>query len=88
MQDDRLNRIESKVDKLDDHLGSIDVTLAAQHESLKLHIKRTELLEMQLEPVKKHVATVNGAIKFIGVLAIFASIAEALMKFFELSAGR
>ena len=35
---DRFDKLDNKIDKIADHLSSIDSTLAAQHESLKIHI--------------------------------------------------
>ncbi len=68
----------NKIDKIFDRLSSIDVTLAAQHESLKDHIRRTEILEEAFEPVKNHVSMVNGALKFIALCGILATIIEAM----------
>jgi hypothetical protein len=67
-----------KLDKVYDKLQAIDVTLAAQHETLKDHIRRTEILETKLEPVEKHVAMVNGAVKFIMLIGISIGIWEGL----------
>lgn len=78
--DDKLNRIEDKIDTIVAHTASIDVTLAKQHEQLAYHIKRTNLIEEQLEPIKKHVNMVHGALKLIGVLSVLASIAEVVFK--------
>lgn len=78
--DDKLKRIEDKLDRVRDKISDIDVTLAAQHESLKLHIKRTDLLEKKLEPVEKHVIMVNGVLKFIGLVSIIAAIAESIVR--------
>lgn len=78
MDDQRLERIENKLDKFGDHLAAIDVTLAAQHVSLETHIKRTELLEQEVKPIQKHVDMVNGALKLIGILAMIAAIIEAV----------
>lgn len=75
----RIERIEDKVDALGQKLGSIDVTLAKQHESLREHMRRTELLELEMTPVKKHVAMVAGAFKFIGLIAVIAGIAESVL---------
>lgn len=81
MSDDkRLERIETKLDDIGDHLGQINVTLAAQHVSLKEHIRRTALLEQEMKPVKKHVYMVNGALKLLGVLALLATIIEGIIK--------
>lgn len=71
------NRFEEKLDKIVDKIADIDKTLAAQHESLKLHIKRSDLLEEHLElfrnqisPIEKHVSMVNGGLKLITLSCI------------------
>lgn len=79
MDDKKLNRIEEKLDDTNDHLASIDVTLAAQHVSLKEHIRRTTILEQEIRPIKKHVDMMNGALKLIGVLALIAGIIETII---------
>ena len=81
--EDRIIRIESKIDKVVDHLGSIDSTLAAQHESLKIHIKRSDLLEAQVEPLKTHVAMVAGALKLIGVIVAACGAIEGIVMLLE-----
>jgi len=63
--DDRIVRIESKLDKVVDHLGSIDVTLAKNTVSLIDHIARTEILEEKIKPLDY----VVGAVKILLVLA-------------------
>lgn len=68
----------SKLEKIYDRLNSIDTTLAAQHESLKDHIRRTEILEQELKPVKVHVIMVNGALKFVALLGVIAAIVETI----------
>ncbi len=77
--DDRLVRIEDKIDAVGQKIGSIDVTLASQHESLKDHMRRTELLEQSIEPIKKHVNMVSGALKLIGLLATIGAIIEGIV---------
>jgi len=79
MSDDkRLERIEQKLDDSNDHLASIDVTLAAQHVSLREHIRRTAALEQEMKPIKKHIDMVSGALKLIGLLAAIGAIYEAV----------
>lgn len=63
--------------KINDHLSKIDTTLAAQHENLKDHIRRTELLEEQIKPVNEHIHELKGVIKFFKFIGIMAAIAEA-----------
>jgi hypothetical protein len=59
----RLERIESKIDKVVEHIGSIDVTLAKQSVILDEHIRRTNILEKKFEPVEEHVASVHTSLK-------------------------
>jgi uncharacterized protein (UPF0335 family) len=81
MKDELLN-ITRKVDKIDEKLNSIDTHLAVYNEQLKIHIKRTELLESDVEPIKKHVIQVSGSLKLLGllatVLAIYATIKQII----------
>jgi len=84
MDDNRLERIEVKLDDIVEHLSSIDVTLAEQHLSLKEHIRRTALLEQDLSPIKVHVNRVEGITKFVvimmGAVAAVSAIIELLLK--------
>ena len=79
--DKRLERIEAKLDDTNEHLSSIDVTLAKQHVSLAEHMRRTSLIEEELKPIKKHVDMVQGIIKFLlsvgaltGILELFKAL--------------
>lgn len=76
METKRLERIEAKLDDISDHLSSIDVTLGKQHVSLDAHIRRTEILEKELAPVKKQVNRAEGALKFVTIAAAIAAIIE------------
>jgi hypothetical protein len=77
--EDRLIRLEDKIDKVIDKTASIDVTLAAQHVSLKEHIRRTEILEEEIKPIKRHVAMLQGCLKFFGLVAMSAGIVEGFV---------
>ena len=46
---DALNRMDGKLDKLDDRLDNVGQTLVRQQASLDEHIKRTNLLETKIE---------------------------------------
>lgn len=78
--DDRLERIESKLDKVVDEIGEIKETTAKQQVSLDYHIKRTDLLEKKLEPVEEHVQLVSSVFKVIGGLAIIAGIVSVIFQ--------
>lgn len=67
--DKRLERIEKKIDDSNDHLVSIDITLAEQHITLREHMRRTALIEQELRPIKKHVSLMNAGAKIITLIA-------------------
>jgi len=75
--------MDEKLDKIVDKLGAIDSTLAAQHVTLQEHTRRSTLLEEDMKPIKKHVNMVEGAIKFIGLVGIIATIVEAIHMMFK-----
>lgn len=80
MQDDRMIRIEDKVDRLGERLSSIDSTLAAQHVSLKAHMRRTELLEKALEPIKSHVSIIEALFKIFGAIGFIVALTSGIME--------
>ncbi len=49
--------------------------LARIEENLKDHIRRTELLEIELKPLKAHVHYMNGSLKLVGIIGTLAAIA-------------
>lgn len=73
-----ISKIEKKIDKLDQHLSSIDITLAKQSVILDEHVKRTNLLEERITPIERHVSMINGALKFLGILAVIIGIAVGI----------
>lgn len=78
MDDKRLDRLEDKIDIVVTRIGAVDSTLSAQHVSLTEHIRRTELLEAEVKPIKRSVAMMEGALKLLGVLAVIFEIYKAL----------
>lgn len=83
MEDDKLGRIEEKIDKLGTRIGNIDVTLAAQHVSLKEHMRRTSNLEARVEPLERRRFMVDGVLKLLGILAVVAGAAEGFVAVME-----
>lgn len=81
MDNQRLERIEKKLDDTNDHLSSISITLTAQHISLKEHIRRTNLLESDMVPIKAHIQRVDGAVRLIKILSYIAGIVEVIRLF-------
>lgn len=70
--------VDQKLDKIVDTLGQQAVTLERLTVTVEDHVRRTNILEEDIKPIKKHVWMVNGALKFIGLLGILAAIAEGL----------
>ncbi len=77
-EDKRLARIEQKIDDQNEHLGSIDTTLVQQHVILAEHIRRTELLEKDIQPIKRHVYMVQGAFALITLISLLIGIWQVL----------
>lgn len=75
---DDLAKLDTKVDKLDDRLDKIDTHLAVYNEQLKIHIKRTEILEQDVAPIKDHVSKVNGALKLLASSGIILAIIKLI----------
>lgn len=75
---EELNRLHDKVDKIDDRLDKIDKHLAVYNEQLIIHIKRTDLLEQDVRPIKTHVAQVSGVLKFIALTSTVVGIMLAV----------
>ncbi len=84
-----LEKLENKVDIIDNRLDSVDKTLVKQEANLGEHMRRTELAEKNIsnvrkdiEPVKRHVAYMEGALKGIGIVGILMGIIAGAVKIF------
>jgi uncharacterized coiled-coil protein SlyX len=77
--DQKLQRIEDKVDKIDDTLCTIAVTIAKQQTSLDEHIRRTNLLEEAVKPLQADNQKVHGALKLIGLVVAVAGGLESIV---------
>lgn len=89
--EDAVDKLHTKVDEVSDKLSDINSTLQRNTDSLELHMKRSDNLEVmvnhqelsfkaELEPIKKHVNMVKGALAFISVAATLLGI----LKLFDL----
>jgi hypothetical protein len=72
------DKLIEHLQNIDSSLHAIDKTLIKQEENLKEHMRRTELLEADLKPIKKHVSMIQGA----GSLIVFISIIGGIVKLF------
>lgn len=81
MEDRRDNRIPAKLDEISDKLSDINISIARIEVDIAHHIKRTDLLEKQVEPMKKHADELTGVIKFLKLLALIIGLIEAVRMF-------
>jgi len=81
--DDRLERIENKLDKVVDNISEINATTAKQQVSLDYHIKRTDLLEKKLEPVEEHVALMSSVFKIVAGLTLVAGLVQVILQIIQ-----
>lgn len=84
-----LQLILDKLNSIDDRLNKIEETSARHDENLKEHMKRSDLLEKNLnliesdldekiEPIQKHINYVEGFFKLLGVIALIVGIYSAV----------
>ena len=71
-------RLEAKLDKIADKIANIDTTLAKQAILLDEHIKRTDLLEKQVEPIQDRMIELKGAISLIKIVSVLVAVAEGV----------
>lgn len=75
--EEQFKEINNKIDRISEDMTDVKVILARQEENISHHIKRTDLLEENVEllrdemrkdlsPIKRHVQTVNNLLLFIG----------------------
>lgn len=87
---DEVKSIRIKVDKSDERLDLIDVTLVKQNATLEEHVRRSELMEeraekieLEIEPLKKRAAQMDGVLKFLGITGTVIAIVVGLIEFIK-----
>lgn len=78
---DKIDKMDEKLDAVLEHNRSTDVTLAVQAVQLAEHIRRTNILEEELKPVKKHSLMVQAIVKVSAAAIGGASFMFAIYKF-------
>lgn len=81
MEDYKYDKLDAKLDKLDSRLDSIDITLARQCDSLEMHIKRTDLLEEEVKPLRKFMLQILGVGKFLALVSLILTIIATICRF-------
>lgn len=76
-------KIQDKLDRIIDVQGKQETTLARLTVTVEDHVRRTNMLEDDIKPIKRHVAMVEGAMKLIGLLSMIAVIIETIHLVFK-----
>lgn len=91
---DLMEKIYEKQEKMSEDMGEVKITLAKQEENIRTHIRRTELAEInienlrkEIEPVKSHVKMLQGALKFIGLAGVAATMLSAVVQLLRFLSG-
>ncbi len=86
MDDITIKRIFKEFDKLNEKqdaqseiLAALNVVTAKQEVNLQEHMRRTELLEQEVLPIKSHVEQVRGVGKFLAFLAVIGGAIAAFL---------
>lgn len=85
--EENIEKLLDKIENINKHLYSIDMTLVKQHASLEVHMARTttnekliEIIVADMKPIKKHVNHVEGGVKLLGLLALILGLLSAIVK--------
>lgn len=79
----KFESIDQNIIRVEERLNGMDRTLVKQEENLKEHMKRSDLLEEQMAPVKKHVALVESVFKIVGAIGVLVATAAGIVKIIE-----
>jgi len=74
-----LEKIDRKLEKIDERIDNIDKHLAVYNSQLRFHIKRTDMLEEDMKPLKIHLNKTQGILTFIGVIATVITVVVTLL---------
>jgi hypothetical protein len=76
MDDYRFSRIEQEI-------SEIKHTLNDQHASLQDHMRRSDALEAQVQPMQDLMLEIKGVVKFIKFVGVLAGIVECVRMFWH-----
>ena len=66
--ENKLNRMEDKIDLITEKLSTVDKTLERNTVSLELHIRRTNLLEAEIGNVKSEIDPIAFHVKVVQLI--------------------
>ena len=77
-----LDRIYDKLEKMDIKLNSMDLSLLRNTISLEQHVKRCDLIEKDLKPIKQHIVVYNAIFKILTFSALIIGIIAGIYEIF------
>jgi hypothetical protein len=84
MTSNQLDRIESKIDRLDERADKTDIRLEQYNAQLEIHVKRSNTLELAIQPVLELTKFTKTGFKILGwvsaALGATAVVAAAVAK--------
>ena len=75
------NQLENKIDKISDDIRKIEVHIGEIKVDVGHHIKRTDLLEAQMQPLRDHLIMLKGVMNLVKLASLVAVIVEAIRLF-------
>jgi chromosome segregation ATPase len=82
-----MDKLNEKLDSIEREVVEIKLILVKQEENIRHHIRRTDLAEEslkelreQIKPIEKHVQHVEGALKLLGGISVFAAFLVAILE--------
>lgn len=79
-----LQEMSKALERLDLSVDKINVTLAKQEVHLADHIRRTQLLEEEMKPVRDHVSRVNALMLLLGGLLALVGAVKGVIEIIQL----
>jgi len=76
----KFDELHTRLDNLDKKQDEMNETLVRNTVSLELHIKRTDMLEAEIEPMKSFMNVVNAGLKVIGAGAVLVSLVTGIIQ--------
>ena len=79
MEQEQLNRLESKIDKIQEQQARTNAILAVQHSTLEEHTRRSTMLEEIVLPIQRKVTMFEGGLKILGGIVAVRSVIVGLV---------
>lgn len=85
--DQRIDRIEGKLDVIVDKLSDLNVTLARNTQSLEIHEKRTDIAEQKLDSYEKRMDKMDNHVRLVNFVVFKVVPAAAAVVWFLYKVG-